>query len=107
LDSSYLRGQVWEAEVPNLGRKPFLILSNNGRNRALSDVLAVRVTTAPKPDLPTIVELEHQDQPVVGRVLCDDLSGVPKSWFKRYMGPVSRGTLQRVENGVRVALGLI
>jgi mRNA-degrading endonuclease toxin of MazEF toxin-antitoxin module len=41
--SAPLRGQVYRADI-GFGPKPWLVVSNNHRNRALSDLLAVRIT---------------------------------------------------------------
>jgi mRNA interferase MazF len=41
--SAPLRGQVYRADL-GFGAKPWLVVSNNDRNRALSDLLAVRIT---------------------------------------------------------------
>ncbi len=48
-------------ELPGIGRKLWLVVSNNQRNRALDDVLAVRLTTSRKPPIPTVVELSPAD----------------------------------------------
>lgn len=43
-----LRGQVWFARLDHIDPdmdKPFVIVSNNHRNRLLDEVLGVRVTT--------------------------------------------------------------
>ncbi len=39
-----LRAQVYRADI-GFGPKSWLVVSNNHRNRALSDLLAVRITT--------------------------------------------------------------
>ncbi|HEX9712424.1 MAG TPA: type II toxin-antitoxin system PemK/MazF family toxin [Actinomycetota bacterium] len=100
-----LRGQVWWVEYPRLGRKPMLIVSNNRRNEVLPSVLAVRITTAPKPSLPTIVEL-GKDDGVRGRVMCDDVTVVPTSLLKARAGAASRATMAAVATGLRAALDL-
>ena len=52
-----VRGRVYWADLGH-GEKPWVVVSNNARNRALESVLAVRVTTTMSgPDLPTIVPL--------------------------------------------------
>ena len=104
-DPDPLRGQIWWVEYPRLGRKPMLIISNNRRNAALRSVLGARITTAPKPDLPTIVELGAADG-VRGRVLCDDITLIPKGLLRSRAGAVAPATMQRVAGGLRVALDL-
>jgi mRNA interferase MazF len=104
-DASPLRGQVFFADLPNIGEKPVVVVSNNVRNRALRDVLVARITTASRPDIASVVPIPD-GEPVVGRVLCDDVSQLPKSSFMRLAGGLSRPTMRAVDEGLRVALGL-
>jgi mRNA interferase MazF len=39
-----LRGQIFHVDLGH-GRKPWLVVSNNARNRNLDSVLAARITT--------------------------------------------------------------
>ncbi len=103
--SAPLRGQVFFASLGSIGEKPVLVVSNNTRNRILNDVLVARITTAPKPDIPSIVLLPH-NEPVSGHVLCDDLSTVSKGLLTKPAGGLSRPTMNAVDDSLRVALGL-
>ena len=101
-----VRGRVYWADLGH-GEKPWLVVSNNGRNRALGSVLAVRVTTTSTgPDIPTIVPLAPAD-PLVGRVLCDDLVQVYRDEIRREAGALTRQTMARVDGGLRAALSLL
>jgi len=101
-----LRGQVYDVDLPGIGRKPLLIVSNNQRNQRLGDVLVVRITTAPRPPLPTIIELAPGDRPLVGRILCDDIFVLPKDRLAgRTKGALTPSTMRRVEHGLAQALG--
>lgn len=100
-----LRGQVFFADLGKVGRKPVLVVSNNIRNRRLGDVIVARITTASKPDIPSIVQLPN-GEPVVGRVLCDDLSTVSRDILTRSAGGLSQRSMRAVDDGLRVALGL-
>lgn len=99
-----LRGQVFEVELPGIGRKLWLVVSNNQRNRALDDVLAVRLTTSRKPAIPTVVELTPADGQFVGRVLCDDIGPLYKDELGPAKGALSATTMRRVDIGLRAAL---
>lgn len=99
-----VRGRVYMADIGS-GRKPWLIISNNARNRALQDCLAVRLTTTVKPDLPTIVELSSAD-PLVGRVLCDDIALLYREDLEEDRGALSPGTMVKVAAALRAALAL-
>jgi mRNA interferase MazF len=89
------------------GRKPYLVLSNNQRNRQLDDVIRVPITTTRKPEqLRSVVALAAEDHPLVGNVLCDDIYPVFKDEIRAMWGAVSQATMRRVEDGLRSALGL-
>lgn len=98
------RGRVYMADI-GYGDKPFLVVSNNARNRALDDCLAVRITTSPKPDIASVVELSGVD-PLVGRVLCDDLVKLFRDELRRDVGALSAGSMARVRVGLLHALAL-
>ncbi|NAS22123.1 type II toxin-antitoxin system PemK/MazF family toxin [Herbidospora sp. NEAU-GS84] len=101
-----LRGRVYMADLgEDYGEKPYVIVSNNARNRALPSYLAVRVTTSAKPPLPSIVELTPED-PLAGRVLCDDIVILFEEDLQRDLGGLSLHTMLRVNQGLRHALAL-
>lgn len=97
-----LRGRVYAADLGH-GRKPFLVVSNNRRNGRLETFLAVRLTTSPKSPLPTVVPL-GPDDPLTGRVLCDDLVALFRDELLDDLGAVTPRTLRDVDDGLRAAL---
>ncbi|MGH3222131.1 MAG: type II toxin-antitoxin system PemK/MazF family toxin [Streptosporangiaceae bacterium] len=103
-----LRGRVYAAKIPSIDpdhEKYFLVVSNNRRNEQLPQVLAIRLTTTPKPQIPSVVELGHPE-PFVGRACCDDIEALYPDEVTRDMGALTRGGMARVEAGLRAALGL-
>lgn len=100
------RGRVYLAPLGEAGDKYWLCVSNNVRNSKLDEFLAVRLTTSPKPSLPTIVELRERDAPFVGRVLCDDLGPIYLDQVVKDAGALSAATMREVERGLKVALAL-
>lgn len=62
------RGQVYRCDLGD-SPKPWLIVSNNARNRHTADVLATRITTTAR-RLPTWVSLAGDD-PLAGYVNTD------------------------------------
>ena len=102
-----LRGQVFEAEIPEVGRKLWLVVSNNARNSAFHDVLVVRMTTtAPKAPRAAVVALDKQRDGFGGWVVCDDLGPLPRALLGSARGALSPGTMRLVDNGLRAALGI-
>ncbi|MGP3954429.1 type II toxin-antitoxin system PemK/MazF family toxin [Nonomuraea sp. 3N208] len=101
-----LRGHVYMADLgEEYGEKPYVIVSNNARNRALPSYLAVRITTSAKPPLPSIIELTAED-PVVGRALCDDIVILFPEDLRRELGGLSLQTTMRIGQGLRHALAI-
>jgi mRNA interferase MazF len=99
-----LRGQVFLADL-GYGPKPWLVVSNNQRNHRLETVLVARITTTSKHEAPTIIDLRPED-PVVGRVLCDDLQQLYRDELGRGYGALCRESMARVSQGLRSALAL-
>ncbi len=103
--SAPLRGQVYRADI-GFGPKPWLVVSNNHRNRALSDLLAVRITTTDRcANLPTWVPLGTGD-PLVGYVNTDDLQQLHRDELRDLLGSLSPTTLRAVNDALRIVLGI-
>jgi mRNA interferase MazF len=101
-----LRGEVYWASPPGLSRKPYVVVSNNRRNRLLPTVVVARVTTTPRPLAESIVHTQEADAPIVGWVLCDELTTMRKKELLERLGALSPLTMFKVAQGLRVALGL-
>lgn len=101
---TFLRGQIYWLDL-GYGEKPWVVVSNNSRNRALDSALVARVTTTAKPLLPSIVELDSHD-PVAGNVICDDIETIYLDDEPRFGGAVSLPTLKRINSALLVAFGL-
>jgi mRNA interferase MazF len=101
-----LRGQVYRVDVGH-GPKPWLIVSNNKRNRLLDTVLVARITTTVRSGLPTAVPLTSSD-PLVGCVLADDLHQLTeeKITAATCLGALSPGTITQVNVALALALGV-
>jgi mRNA interferase MazF len=102
--STPLRGQVYMADL-GYGAKPFVIVSSNDRNARLGSCLAARITTTPKPTMPSIVVLSH-GEPVVGSVLGDIIVELLPAELGRLRGALSPFAMRQVGDALRVALAL-
>jgi mRNA interferase MazF len=98
-----VRGVVYRMDL-GPGTKPWLVVSNNSRNRALDTVLVARITTTVR-SVPTRIDLDHED-PLVGQVLCDDLEQVFSDELGERLGALAPTTMDRVGAGLRLALNL-
>ena len=104
--SQLLRGRVYRALPAGFDVDHyFVVVSNNARNRALPSVLAVRMTTRPKPALPSIVETST-DEVLSGRAVCDDVYELWDDEVRQDVGALSSATMRAIGEGLKAALGL-
>ncbi|KAA8884080.1 type II toxin-antitoxin system PemK/MazF family toxin [Nocardia colli] len=99
------RGQIYSADC-GYGPKPWLIVSNNRRNRQLPRILAVRITTTDKyASLPTMVPLSTDD-PLVGHIVTDDLQQLHRDEFTTFLGAVCPATIMAVNTALKLVLAI-
>lgn len=73
------RGQVWWGELPDVGRRPFLVMSRNAAIPVLRSVLAAPITRTVR-GIPSEVSLDRTDgMPDDCAASFDNLRVVPKS----------------------------
>ncbi|ULE31060.1 type II toxin-antitoxin system PemK/MazF family toxin [Mycobacterium sp. IDR2000157661] len=97
------RGQVYRCDL-GYGAKPWLIVSNNQRNRHTADVVAIRLTTTSR-RLPTWVALASSD-PLTGYANADNIETLAKDELGDYLGALSPATMARVNTALAIALAL-
>jgi mRNA interferase MazF len=97
------RGQVYRCDL-GYGLKPWLVVSNNSRNRLLSDVIAIRLSTTAR-DLPTWVKLAPGD-PLTGYANADCIEQLGKDELGEYLGALSPATMRAVNQALAIALAI-
>ena len=98
-----MRGQAYRVDLGH-GSKPWVILSNNSRNRNLDTVLAARITTTSKnAHVPTVVPLAAAD-PLAGFVLVDDIVQLYHDELTASLGSFSPPTMLEISKALRIAL---
>jgi len=101
--STPLRGQVFRVDLGH-GAKPWVVVSNNARNRNLETVLAARITTTGRhANVPTVVPLASAD-PLVGFVVVDDLVQLYRDELAAPLGALSPSTMQHISDALRIAM---
>ena len=98
-----LRGQVYRCDI-GYGPKPWLVVSNNPRNRRTADVVAIRLTTTAR-RLPTWVALSAND-PFTGYASADNIETLGKDELGDYLGALSDATMRLVNDALALALAL-
>ena len=90
------------------GEKPLLVVSNNRANDAVSYPWVHVIwmgTNLARARFAEHVVLAAADQPLVGCVDCMTLRLASKRHLVRRVGVLSTGTMRRVKDGIRAALG--
>ncbi|MEJ7629998.1 MAG: type II toxin-antitoxin system PemK/MazF family toxin [Nocardioidaceae bacterium] len=86
------------------GAKPWVVVSNNVRNRNLDAVIAARITTTDRhAHVPTVVPLDPAD-PLIGYIVVDDLVQLYRDELNRPLGALSPRTMTLVSRALRIAL---
>jgi mRNA-degrading endonuclease toxin of MazEF toxin-antitoxin module len=101
------RREVWMMPTAD-GEKPHLIISNSRMNEAVSYPFIHVIwmgTNLTRVRFAEHVVLGAGDHPVVGFVDCSTLRRASKGHLVRRFGALTPGTMARVEEGIRVALG--
>lgn len=103
-----LRGEVWDAHVPEIGSHPFVILTVNSMIARLGHVTAALVTGTEGPPTTHIplgseVGLTEYEESYVN---ASDLHSIPKPKLSRRRGRLHRAELASLEAAVRTYLGL-
>jgi mRNA interferase MazF len=102
------RGQVYWLDIPDIGRRPWLVVSANGINQtaAVAHVIAARISTTVRDrHLPTVVRL-GPDEPVGGCVLAATVMQVRRDWFVEPAGVLTPAAMRTVDHALGEALGL-
>ncbi len=97
------RGQVYRCDL-GYGLKPWLVVSNNSRNRLLSDVIAIRLTTTAR-ELPTWVKLSQAD-PLTGYANADCIEQLAKDELGEYLGALTPASMRSINQALAIALAL-
>jgi mRNA interferase MazF len=99
------RGDVFDAELP-IGPHPVVIVTRDRAIPVLRNVCVAVVTTTIR-DTPTEVPIGPKEG--LSRdsvVLCDDLVTLSKRVLSRYRGSLGPETTRRLDDALRIALGL-
>ncbi len=109
------RGEVWLTEFDpvegheQVGRRPALVLSVDSFNASRADLATVLpMTSKPRPNNPFRVEVcpPEGGLSVVSYIIGEQLRTVSTRRLVKPLGMVSRTTLEKVADVVRVVLGL-
>ena len=99
------RSEVWWVEHPELGRRPYLVLTRQSAIPVLNAVLAAPATRTIR-ELPTEVVLDQSDgMPSECALSLDNLTSVPQELFRDRITRLSVGRMTEVCRALALATG--
>jgi mRNA interferase MazF len=99
------RGEVWWAELPDAGRRPYLVLTRQSAITALHSVLAAPATRTVR-QIPTEVGLDRADgMPDECALSLDNLTVMPKEFFRERITRLSVERMNEVCRALTLATG--
>ncbi|WP_255376143.1 type II toxin-antitoxin system PemK/MazF family toxin [Demequina sp. NBRC 110056] len=87
------------------GRRPYVIVSANARNRGLDSALAAPVTTTDRSHLASAATVPHGEC-ITGHVMCDNIVAVYDDDPRDLAGALSPAAMRQVNEALAAALGL-
>ena len=109
-----LRGQIWDVrldpvEGSEMGKtRPCLVISNDVANHFSARVVIAAISSSvPRKSYPFLVQLPDEIRmPRASWVHCEYLRTVDKGRLGRFYGTADTTTMARVEDALRIQLGL-
>jgi len=101
-----VRGEIWDADIPGVGRHPVVIAARGSAVPLLSSFVCVLVTSSFWGHVAEVeVGLEEGlDRPSAAN--CDDLFALPKRVLTRRRDALGQAKLAELDRALMVALGL-
>lgn len=108
------RGQVYYADLRPVvgseqgGIRPCLIIQNNTGNLRSQTVIIAAMTTQRKNNLPTHVAVSSEDYclDINTTILLEQIRTIDKSRISSFVGRLSEGTMQKVDEALHISLAL-
>lgn len=104
------RGEVYYAELSPVygseqgGLRPVVVVQNNIGNKYSATTIVAPMTTRAKTDIPTHVKLKFNG--VDNIVLLEQIRGISRNRMISMMGELSREDMKRVDEAIKISLGL-
>lgn len=110
------RGDIVKCYLPGEGNshvqsgyRPVVVVQNNTGNKFSPNTIVVPLTSESKKDMPTHSKfvIHYADREDVNNIaLCEALTTIPISSITSKVGHVNYSNMQKIEQAIRVSLGL-
>lgn len=103
-DIYYIVNNYQEEGSEQRAGRPAVVVSNNKGNQHSNVIEVVYLTTQPKTDLPTHIDIKSANRPSIA--LCEQISSVSKERLGNYIGTCTKYELEMLNAGMMISLGI-
>lgn len=103
-DIYYIVSNYQEEGNEQRAGRPAVIVSNEKCNQFSNVIEVVYLTTQPKTDLPTHIDIKSANRPSIA--LCEQISSVSKERLGDYIGTCTKYELEMLDAGMMISLGI-
>lgn len=100
------RGEVWEADIPGVGRHPVVIVTRDSALPLLSSIVCVLVTSSFRGHVAEVEVGVAEGLDRTSAANCDNVFTLPKRVLTRRRGMLGPVKLAELDRALLVALGL-
>lgn len=101
-----VRGAVWDADIPGVGRHPVVVVTRDSAIPIVSSVVCVLVTSSFHGHVAEVEVGEDEGLDHTSAANCDNLFTLPKRILARHRGGLGPAKLRELDRALMVALGL-
>ena len=103
-DIYYIVSNYQEEGSEQRAGRPAVVVSNDKGNKHSNVIEVVYLTTQPKTDLPTHIDIKSANRPSIA--LCEQISSVSKERLGNYIGSCTKYELDMLAAGMMISLGI-
>lgn len=100
------RGEVWEADIPGVGRHPVVIVTRDSAVPILTSIVFVLVTSSFRGHVAEVEVGVGEGLDRSSAANCDNVFTLPKGVLTRRRGALGPAKLAELDRALLVALGL-
>ena len=103
-DIYYIVNNYQEEGSEQRAGRPAVVVSNDKGNQHSNVIEVVYLTTQPKTDLPTHIDIKSANRPSIA--LCEQISSVSKDRLGNYIGTCTKYELEMLNAGMMISFGI-
>ncbi len=100
------RGEIWDAEIPGVGRKPVVIATRDTAIPLLTNLVCVLVTSKYRGHVAEVEVGREEGLSHTSAINCDNIFTLPKTMLTTRRGSLGPVALEAFNSALEIALGL-